>query len=101
MNVLDLCPLLLSSFNKVPYYYYEQLPKGYQVPRSGIWNSIMGYDQLPKEYQFDNLFLFDDKTKFAFRILDGYVWTIKLEENLRMNFSFENSDENSGEIIEN
>src|SRR4051794_34118294 len=68
---------------------------------SGIWNSMMKNcwkdldrlkknDQLLIEYQTENLPILSQTTaKYAYGILDGYVWKVKFEEKI----NFLNSDD--------
>jgi hypothetical protein len=58
-------------------------------------------DKLPKEYQTKSLpthphYLCESciTTKYAFGVIDKYIWKIEIEEEIsKMNFSLKNSDE--------
>ncbi|PKY17426.1 hypothetical protein RhiirB3_467953 [Rhizophagus irregularis] len=93
-------PLLLSLFSLFD-----------DVSSSEIWNSIMEdfwkeflkqlkeNNKLPNEYNGKKLpilpILFDYTTKYAFGILDGFIWKIKFKFDKR--FSLKHSNELNGE----
>src|SRR5437763_1958363 len=87
MNHPVLYPILpfLSSFF-MEYYWIECLDR------------LKNNNQLPMEYQTENSPIVQITTKYAFGILDGYVWKVKFgEKSSKKNLSFQNSDD----VIEN